>query len=177
MGGRQEFGTRWAMAGTLLAVGLQCYAQNSLAADSLSRARQLVAQARAFPELDRPSNEIVALAARLEVNSTQLGKFRKAKVKARDHRYSALTREFNRERTLIAQLERKLRRPQMLNTSRFPPTPDLARGGGPPGEAHQKMLAEQSQRLHAAQAKLLDALRMLTRHYDQQLRIIASVRS
>jgi hypothetical protein len=175
MGG--TFGTRWAMAGTLLALGLQCFVQNSLAADSLSSARQLVAQARAFPELDRLSNEIVSIASRLELNSAQLAKFRQAKVKARDPRYSALTRALNRERTLIAQLERKLRRPQALNTQRFPPTPDLARGGGPPGEAHQRMLADQNQRLHAAQAKLLDALRSLTKFYDQQLRIIASVRA
>jgi DNA repair exonuclease SbcCD ATPase subunit len=173
----KTFGKRWAMAGTLLALGLQCLAQNSLAADSLARARQLVAQTRAFPELERLSKEITAMASRLEASAVQLGKFRQAKVKARDPRYSALTREFNRERTLIAQLERKLRRPQTLNASRFPPTPDFARGGGPPGEAHQRMLAEQNQRLHAAQAKLLDALRMLTRYYDQQLRIIASVRS
>lgn len=168
---------RWAIAVMALALALQCFPQNSMGADSLSRARQLVAHARAFPELDRPSNEIAAMVSRLEASSVQLGKFRKAKVKARDPRYSALTREFNRERTLIAQLERKLRRPQTLNTLRFPPTADLARGGGPPGEAHQRMLAEQNQRLHAAQAKLLDALRALTKYYDQQLRIIASVRT
>ena len=158
------------------AFALHSVATESSAADALSRARQLMAQARAYPELNKINEQIAGLITRMDASTAQLGQYRKNKVKARDPRYSALTREFNQERTRIGELERKLQRPVLLDPTRFPPPADSPKGS-PGRDAYQSVLADEKKRLEVAQGQLQEALKALIAHYDQQLRVIASLRN
>lgn len=158
------------------AFALQCFSTASNAADALSRARQLLAQARAYPELNKLNEQIAGLITRMDASTAQLGQYRKSKVKARDPRYSALTREFNQTRTRVGELERKLQRPVLLDPSRFPPPADSPKGS-PGRDAYQNVLADEKKRLEGAQAQLQEALKALIAHYDQQLQVIASLRN
>ena len=158
------------------AFALQCVAKESGAANALSRARHLSAQARAYPELNRVNEQIAGLISRMDASTVQLGQFRKDRVKARDPRYSALTREFNQARTRISELERKLQRPVLLDPSRFPLPADSPKGS-PGRDAYQAVIADERKRLEAAQAQLQQALKALIEHYDRQLQVIASLRN
>ena len=148
---------------------------DALAADQLGRARKLVAQTRAFPELNNINEQIAAVIGRLDTATAKVAQYRKEKVKARDARYSALTREFNQTRTRIAELERKLQRPQMLDPLRLPPPPDSPKGS-PAHDAWLNVVADEKKRLAAAQDQCRDALKALAAHYDSQLAAIAGVR-
>lgn len=158
------------------AFALQCVAKDSNAANALSRARQLSAQARAYPELNKVNEQVAGLISRMEASTVQLDQFRKNKVKARDPRYSALTREFNQARTRIGEVERKLQRPVLLDPSRFPPPADSP-AGSPGRDAYQAVIADERKRLEAAQGQLKAALKALIEHYDRQLQVIASLRT
>jgi DNA primase len=174
--GMQWANTRAAIAFAAGALALQLCAQGAMAAESLERAKQLVVQASVYTERRQLIEQISALITRMDASTSQLQQYRKARIKARDKRFSALTREFNQERTRVSELERKLERAPDLDLSRFPPPPDAPRGS-PASDAYEMAMADERKRLGQAHKQLAQALGILSDHYDEQLRIIASLRN
>ena len=111
----------------------------------------------------------------MEANSNQLKQFRKARIRATDKRYSALTREFNQSRTRLSELERKLDKAPSLDVNRFPAPTGSDRGSSSSDIRDRAMTAE-NKKFAQTKASLKQSLKTLSDHYDQQLREIAKLR-
>ena len=157
------------------ALMLQCAAPGVMAADLLAQSKQLALPARAYPELTQINDQVAALIARMEANSNQLKQFRKARIRATDKRYSALTREFNQSRTRLSELERKLDKAPSLDVNRFPAPTGSDRGSSSSDIRDRAMTAE-NKKFAQTKASLKQSLKTLSDHYDQQLREIAKLR-
>ena len=154
---------------------LQFAAPGVMAADLLAQSKQLALPARAYPELTQINDQVAALIARMEANSNQLKQFRKARIRATDKRYSALTREFNQSRTRLSELERKLDKAPSLDVNRFPAPTGSDRGSSSSDIRDRAMTAE-NKKFAQTKASLKQSLKTLSDHYDQQLREIAKLR-
>jgi hypothetical protein len=160
-----------------LAIGIVLalsWAPAPAAQDALAGAKQHVIKAKAYPELKQLSEQVSALITRMDSSTTQLQQYRKAKIKARDKRYSALTREFNQEYTRSTELQRKLDKAPPLDTSRFPPAPN-AEKDSKAAAAWETAMADERRRYDLAKGELAKALNIVQKHYEEQLRIIASL--
>ena len=154
---------------------LQLAAPDAMAADLLAQAKQLALPARAYPELTQINDQVSALIARIEGNTNQLKTYRKARIRATDRRYSALTREFNQSRTRLSELERKLDKARSLDVNRFPAPAGSDRGSSS-SDIRDRAMAAAYKKYDQAKASLRQSLRTLSDHYDQQLREIAKLR-
>lgn len=157
------------------ALALQLAAQDGMAADLLAHAKQLAVPARAYPELTQISDQVALLITRMEVNTNQLKEYRKARIRATDRRYSALTREFNRSRSRLTELERKLDKAPSLDVNRFPAPAGSDRGSSS-SDVRERAMAAEYKKYDQAKASLKQSLKALSDHYDQQLREIAKLR-
>ena len=162
-------------AAAALVLGLQLAARHATAADLLAQAKQLALPARAYPELTQINDQVSALIARMEGNTNQLKTYRKARIRATDRRYSALTREFNQSRTRLSELERKLNKARSLDVNRFPAPAGSDRGSSS-SDIRDRAMAAEYRKYDQAKASLKQSLKALTDHYDQQLREIAKLR-
>ena len=124
------------------ALALQLAAPGAMAADLLAQAKQLAAPARAYPELTQLNDQVAALITRMEANTNQLKEYRKARVRATNKRYSALTREFNQSRNRLSELERKLDKAPSLDVNRFPAPAGSDRGSSSSDVRERAMAAE-----------------------------------
>ena len=154
---------------------LQLAAPDAMAADLLAQAKQLALPARAYPELTQINDQVSALIARIEGNTNQLKTYRKARIRATDRRYSALTREFNQSRTRLSELERKLNKARSLDVNRCPAPAGSDRGSSS-SDIRDRAMAAEYKKYDQAKASLRQSLRTLSDHYDQQLREIAKLR-
>ncbi len=159
-----------------LATGLQLAATDAKAApDLLAQSKRLAVPAQAYPELTQINNRVAQLTAQMEANTNQLKVYRKARIRATDRRYSALTREFNQSRTRLSEIERKLDKAPSLDVNRFP-----APGGGDRGSSSSDLraraLSAEIGKYDQAKAALRQSLKALSDHYDRQLREIARLR-
>ena len=157
------------------ALMLQFAAPGVVAADLLARSKQLAMPARAYPELTQINDQVAALITGMEANTNKLKQFRKAHIRATDKRYSGLTREFNQSRTRLSELERKLDKAPALDVNRFPAPAGSDRGSSLSDIRDRAMDAE-NRKYAQAKASLKQSLKVLSDHYDQQLREIASLR-
>jgi phage-related tail protein len=146
-----------------------------MAADLLVQAKQLAVPARAYPELTQINDQVAALIVRMEANTNQLKEYRKARIRATDRRYSALTREFNQSRSRMSEVERKLDRARSLDVNRFPVSAGGDRGSSS-SYAREQAMAREQKKYDQAKASLKQSLKALSDHYDQQLREIAKLR-
>jgi predicted nucleic acid-binding Zn-ribbon protein len=144
------------------------------ATESLAGAKQHVIKASAYPELKQLAEQVSALITRMDSSTTQLQQYQKAKIKARDKRYSALTREFNQEYTRSTELERKLEKAPPLDTSRFPPAPNAEKDSKATA-VWEAAIADERRRYELAKGELAKALKIIQGHYEHQLRVIASL--
>jgi predicted nucleic acid-binding Zn-ribbon protein len=126
--------------------------------------------------LKQLAEQVSALITRMDSSTTQLQQYRKAKIKARDRRYSALTREFNQEYTRSTELQRKLEKSPPLDTSRFPPAPSAEKDSRALA-AWEAAIADERRRYELAKGELAKALKIIQDHYDRQLRVIAAIRT
>ena len=156
--------TETAFIAAAIALVLQFAAPGAMAADLLAQARKLSLHARAYPELTPINDQVEMLITRMENNTEQLQAYRKARIRATDKRYSALTREFNQSRSTVSQLEHKLDKARSLDVNRFPAT----------AEGDLAMAAEEK-KYEQAKASLRRCLKTLSDHYDLQLQEIASL--
>ena len=154
---------------------LQIGAPGAMAADLLAQAKQLAVPARAYPELTQINDQFALLLTRMEGNTSQLKEYRKARIRATDRRYSALTREFNQSRTRLSELERKLDRASSLDVNRFP-APAGSDRGSTSSDVRERAMAGEVRKYDQAKSSLKQSLKMLSEHYDQQLREIAKLR-
>jgi len=154
---------------------LQFAAPGAMAANLLAQAKQLALPARAYPELTHINDQVAALIARMEANTNQLKEYRKARIRATDRRYSALTREFNQSRSRLSEVERKLDKAPSLDPNRFPAPAGSDRGSSSSG-VRERAMAEENKKYEQAKASLKQSLKVLSDHYDQQLREIAKLR-
>lgn len=171
---------RWLKASTpfmggALGLMLQLAGTNATSADFLAQSKQLALPARAYPELTQINDQVAALILRMETNTEKLKEYRKARVRATDRRYSALTREFNQSRSRLSEIERKLEKAPSLNVNRFPAPPGSDRGSTS-SDLRERALATETRKYDQAKASLRQCLRALSDHYDQQLRQIAKLR-
>lgn len=157
------------------ALMLQFAGPGAMAADLLAQSRQLALPARAYPELTQINDQVAALITRMEANTNRLKQFREARVRASDRRYSALTREFNQSRTRLSEIERKLEKAPSLDVNRFPTPPGSDRGSSS-SEVRNRAMAVEIRKYAQAKASLKQSLKVLSDHYDQQLREIAKLR-
>jgi hypothetical protein len=157
------------------ALALQLAAPGAMAADLLAQAKQLAVPARAYPELMQINDQVAVLITRMEANTNQLKEYRKARIRATDKRYSALTREFNQSRSRLSALERKLDKARSLDVNRFPATAGSDRGGSS-SDVRDRAMAGENKKYDQAKASLKQSLKTLSDHYDQQLREIAKLR-
>ena len=153
----------------------QLVAPGAMAADLLARAKQLAVPARAYPELTQINDQVAVLITRMEANTNQLKEYRKARVRATDRRYSALTREFNQSRTRLSELERKLDNARSLDVYRFTALAGSDRGSSS-SDVRDRAMAGENKKYDRAKASLKQGLKTLSDHYDQQLREIAKLR-
>jgi hypothetical protein len=159
----------------VVALTLQFAAPGAMAADLLAQAKQLALPARAYPELTQINDQVAAMIMRMETNTNQLKEYRKARIRATDRRYSALTREFNQSRSRLSEIERKLDKAPSLDVNRFPAPAGSDRGSSSSGIRERAMAAE-NRKYDQAKASLRQSLKALSDHYDQQLREIAKLR-
>jgi hypothetical protein len=157
------------------ALALQLAAPDAMAADLLAHAKQLAVPARAYPELTQISDQVALLITRMEVNTNQLKEYRKARIRPTDRRYSALTREFNRSRSRLSEIERKLDKAPSLDVNRFPAPAGSDRGSSS-SDVRERAMAAEYRKYDQAKASLKQSLKALSDHYDQQLREIAKLR-
>jgi hypothetical protein len=157
------------------ALALQLAAPGAMAADLLAQAKQLAVPARAYPELMQINDQVAVLITRMEANTNQLKEYRKARIRATDKRYSALTREFNQSRSRLSALERKLDKARSLDVNRFPAPAGSDRGGSS-SDVRDRAMAGENKKYDQAKASLKQSLKTLSDHYDQQLREIAKLR-
>ena len=165
------------MKSKLTALALLALQASPVAAapDLLAQAKQQALPARSYPELAQINDQVASLIARIEANTNQLKSFRKARIRATDRRYSALTREFNQSRTRVTELERKVDRARSLDVNRFPATAGGDRGSSS-SDIRERALAAESRKYDQAKASLRQSLKTLSVHYDQQLKEIARLR-
>jgi exonuclease VII large subunit len=161
--------------GGALGLMLQLAGTNATSADFLAQSKQLALPARAYPELTQINDQVAALILRMETNTEKLKEYRKARVRATDRRYSALTREFNQSRSRLSEIERKLEKAPSLNVNRFPAPPGSDRGSTS-SDLRERAMASEIRKYDQAKASLRQCLKALSAHYDQQLREIAKLR-
>jgi phage-related tail protein len=164
-----------AFVSVAFALALQVVAPSATAADLLVQAKQLAVPARAYPELTQINDQVAALILRMEANTNQLKEYRKARIRATDRRYSALTREFNQSRSRISEVDRKLDKARSLDVNRFP-VPAGGDRGSSSSYAREQAIAGEQKKYNQAKASLKQSLKVLSDHYDQQLREIAKLR-
>lgn len=157
------------------ALALQLVVPDAMAVDLLAQAKQLAVPARAYPELTQISDQVAVLIMRMEANTNQLKEYRKARIRATDKRYSALTREFNQSRTRLSELERKLSKARSLDVNRYPAPAGSDRGSSS-SDVRDRAMAVEYKKYDQAKASLKKSLKTLSDHYDQQLREIARLR-
>ena len=157
------------------ALALQLAAPGAMAADLLAQAKQLAVPARAYPELMQINDQVAVLITRMEANTNQLKEYRKARIRATDKRYSALTREFNQSRSRLSALERKLDKARSLDVNRCPAPAGSDRSGSS-SDVRDRAMAGENKKYDQAKASLKQSLKTLSDHYDQQLREIAKLR-
>lgn len=162
-------------AAAAFVLGLQLASPDATAADLLAQAKQLALPARAYPELTQINDQVSALIARMEGNTNQLKTYRKARIRATDRRYSALTREFNQSRTRLSELERKLDKARSLDVNRFP-APAGSDRGSTSSDIRDRAMAAEYKKYDQAKASLRQSLKTLSDHYDRQLREISKLR-
>lgn len=166
-----------AVAGLAVAVALALPgAPAGAATESLAGAKRHVLSASAYPELKQLAEQVSALITRMDSSTMQLQQYQKARIKARDKRYSALTREFNQEYTRSTELQRKLEKAPPLDTNRFPPPPNADKDSSARA-AWETAIADERRRYELARGELARALRIIQDHYEHQLRVIASIRT
>ena len=158
-----------------IALVLQLGAPDAKAADLLAQAKQLALPARAYPELTQINDKVADMITRMETHTNQLKDYRKARIRATDRRYSALTREFNQSRSRLSELERKLEKAPPLDVNRFPAPAGSDRGSSP-ADIRERALSAEYKKYDQAKAALRQSLKALSDHYDQQLREIAKLR-
>lgn len=156
-------------------LALQLVAPGAMAADLLAQAKQLAAPARAYPELTQINDQVAALIMHMEANTNKLKEYRKARIRATDRRYSALTREFNQSRTRLSELERKVDKARSLDVNRFPASAGSDRGSSS-SDVRERAMVDEKRKYDQAKASLKQGLKILSDHYDQQLREIAKLR-
>ena len=157
------------------ALALQLVAPGAMGADLLAHAKQLAVPARAYAELTQINDQVAVLITRMEANTNQLKAYRKARIRATDKRYSALTREFNQSRSRLSELERKLDKARSLDVNRFPAPAGSDRGSSS-SDVRDRAIAGENKKYDQAKASLKQSLKSLSDHYDQQLREIAKLR-
>ena len=157
------------------ALALQLVAPGAMGADLLAHAKQLAVPARAYAELTQINDQVAVLITRMEANTNQLKAYRKARIRATDKRYSALTREFNQSRSRLSELERKLDKARSLDVNRFPAPAGRDRGSSS-SDVRDRAIAGENKKYDQAKASLKQSLKSLSDHYDQQLREIAKLR-
>jgi hypothetical protein len=167
--------TEIAFVAAAFALVLQLAAPGAMAADLLAQAKQLAVPARAYPELRQINDQVAILITHMEANTTQLKEYRKARIRATDRRYSALTREFNRSRSRLSELERKLDKAPSLDVNRFP-APTGSDRGSSSSDVRERAMAAEYKKYDQAKASLKQSLKAVSDHYDQQLREIAKLR-
>ena len=158
-----------------VALLLQFAAPGAMAADALAQARQLALPARAYPEMTQINEQVTLLIARIEGYTNQLKEYRKARIRATDRRYSALTREFNQSRSRLSELERKLDKAPSLDVNRFPAPAGSDRGSSS-SDVRERAMSGENKKYGQAKASLKQGLKVLSDHYDQQLKEIAKLR-
>ena len=158
-----------------VALLLQLAAPGAMAADPLAQARQFALPARAYPEMTQINEQVTLLIARIEGYTNQLKEYRKARIRATDRRYSALTREFNQSRSRLSELERKLDKAPSLDVNRFPAPAGSDRGSSS-SDVRERAMAGENKKYSQAKASLKQGLKVLSDHYDQQLKEIAKLR-
>jgi len=159
----------------VVALTLQFAAPGAMAADLLAQAKQLALPARDYPELKQINDQVAVMITRMETNTSQLKEYRKARIRATDRRYSALTREFNQSRSRLSEIERKLDKAPSLDANRFPAPPGSDRGSSS-SDIRERAMAAENKKYDQAKASLRQSLKALSDHYDQQLREIAKLR-
>ena len=157
------------------ALALQFAASGAMAADLLAHAKQLALPAHAYPELTQINDQVAVIITRMETNTNQLKEYRKARIRATDRRYSALTREFNQSRSRLSEIERKLDKARSLDVNRFPAPPGSDRGSSS-SDIRERAMAAEYKKYDQAKASLKQSLKALSDHYDLQLREIAKLR-
>ncbi len=157
------------------ALALQLAAPDAMAADLLAQAKQLAVPARAYPELTQINDQVANLITHMEANTNQLKAYRKARIRATDRRYSSLTREFNQSRSRLSELERRLDRARSLDVNRFPAPAGSDRGSSS-SDVRERAMAAEYKKYDQAKASLKQSLKVVSDHYDQQLREIAKLR-
>ena len=162
-------------AAAVVALTLQFAAPGAMAADLLAHAKQLALPARAYPELKQINDQVAVMITRMETNTNQLKEYRKARIRATNRRYSALTREFNQTRSRMSEIERKLDRAPSLDPSRFP-APAGGDRGSSSSDARERSMAAERKKYDQAKASLKQSLKTLSDHYDLQMREIAKLR-
>lgn len=167
--------TEIALVAAAFALVLQLAAPDAMAADLLAQAKQLAVPARAYPELTQINDQVAVLITHMEANTNQLKEYRKARIRATDRRYSALTREFNRSRSRLSELERKLDKAKPLDVNRFPAPAGSDRGSSS-SDVRERAMAAEYKKYDQAKASLKQSLKTLSDHYDHQLREIAKLR-
>jgi hypothetical protein len=163
------------MISAVAALALQFAASGAMAADLLAHAKQLALPARAYPELTQVNDQVAVIITRMETNTNQLKEYRKARIRATDRRYSALTREFNQSRSRLSEIERKLDKAPSLDVNRFPAPPGSDRGSSS-SDIRERAMAAEYKKYDQAKASLKQSLKTLSDHYDLQLREIAKLR-
>jgi hypothetical protein len=158
-----------------VALLLQLATPGAMAADLLAQAKQLALPARAYPEMTQINEQVTLLIARIEGYTNQLKEYRKARIRATDRRYSALTREFNQSRSRLSELERKLDKAPSLDVNRFPAPAGSDRGSSS-ADVRERTMAGENKKYGQAKASLKQGLKVLSDHYDQQLKEIAKLR-
>jgi hypothetical protein len=169
------FKTGSTLVAATVALMLQAGAPAAIAADLLALAKQLARPAHDYPELTQINNQVSLLITRMETNTAQLKEYRKARIRATDRRYAALTREFNQSRSRLSEIERKLEKASSLDSSRFPAPPGSDRGSSS-SDVRDRALAGENAKYDQAKASLRQSLKALSDHYDQQLHEIAKLR-
>jgi hypothetical protein len=158
-----------------------CFAQMSYpghavgAVDLLAQSKVLAVPARAYPELKQINDRVAGVITDMEANTHQLHEYRKARIRATDRRYSALTREFNRSRTRLTELERKLEKAPSLNVERIP-APAGGDRGSSSSDVRDRAIAAEYRKYEQAKASLKQSIKTLSAYYDQELREIANIR-
>jgi hypothetical protein len=158
-----------------VALVLHLAAPVAMAADLLAQAKQFALPARAYPEMTQINDQVTLLIARMETNTNQLKDYRKARIRATDRRYSALTREFNQSRSRLSEIERKLDKAPSLDVNRFPAPAGSDRGSSS-SDVRERAMAGENKKYDQAKASLRQGLKALSDHYDQKLKEIAKLR-
>lgn len=172
----KSFKSETMFAAVVIALVMQFVATGALAAtDLLARAKQLALPARSYPELTQVNDQTAALITRMEANTNQLKEYRKARIRATDRRYSALTREFNQSRSRLSEIERKLEKAPSLDVNRFPAPAGSDRGSSS-SDVRERAMAAENKKYDQAKQSLRQSLKAISDHYDQQLREIAKIR-